>query len=66
MSLPIHLIFAAVLLASGTHGMKWGLWKQKGIESSMVVVYDSRDECQAQAKNLNQSGDGYRYLCRAR
>ena len=67
MSLPIHLVFAAVLLASGIQtGAKWALLKQRGVEYSQVAAYDTRSECQTQAKNLNASNDGWRYVCRPR
>lgn len=67
MSVTINLVFAALLVASATQGsMKWNLWKQKGAESGIVAVYDTRGECKAQAKNLTASGDGWRYNCRAR
>ena len=67
MSLSIQLIFAAVLIASGTQGgVKWALWKHNRLQASVVAVYDHRDECNAQAKNLNTAGDGWRYSCRPR
>ncbi len=46
--------------------MKWGLWKQKGLQSSVTVIYDTKRECLVQPDNLNASNDGWRYTCRPR
>lgn len=67
MAAPFHLVLAVLLLAAAPQGsMKWGLWKQKALKSSIVAIYGSKNECLAQAKVRMAAPDGWRYFCRAR
>ena len=64
---PLPLILAALLLAAAPQGsMKWGLWKQKALKSSIVAIYDSKGECLVQVEIRKAAPDGWRYFCRAR
>lgn len=67
MPAPSFLVLVALLLAAAPQGsMKWGLWKQKGVKSSIVAIYGSRGECMAQVEIRTATSDGWRYFCRAR